>query len=158
MSYPMVEKKIIWLIIVVTLTLIGCADFPSKSKVTTYESSPQQVQTFNKADWHYIRLEENNALAIKGFKPFIGDMHQLTVLEGWLPMGRDIGFEKLASARIRSFFFNCNSPAVALLGTTVRDLNLNIIYQQGGKSLTSVFKESDSAIKDATVYVCAKYL
>ena len=84
---------------------------------------------------------------------------QFNLLEGFLPKGKDLGYQKMVGTRVRHFIFQCDSAIVRLTGMWVRDVELNIMEKMEAgvipiDSYPPIARDSDSAIMMATNYVC----
>lgn len=147
--------------ILITIVMCGCAG----TTESDLPAAPNNIHTIkplptNMEDWQYIRVRNNDTLGFRGFKPLtesdntFDGVYQVNVLEGWLPGGKDIGFGRLAGTRVRSVMFKCSEPSVMLFGTTVRDLKLNVIYEQPASGAMSLSRKTDVTIDEAISYIC----
>lgn len=125
--------------------------------VTTATVQPSVYQT---KEFHYIKKNPNDALGVNAFvKWHYGQFkgsYRATIMEGWLPDGKDLGFSQKAGSRLRGVLFDCDQSEAVLIYTWIGDMQLKTLQEKKlNVGDVIINKESDPALKQAVNYLCA---
>ncbi len=158
--------------LIISSLIYGCAsqtDQPipgsgSKSNfsanVPKYSNRIDQPDVYQVKDFHIIKQANNDTIGVNAFVEWnygkYKGFYRASFMEGWLPDGRDLGFDRKAGARIRAVMFKCDMQDAVVVGTWVQDMELKSLHKQlEGVGDKIVPIESDPALKLGIEYLCA---
>ncbi len=118
-----------------------------------------QPNVYQTKEFHYIKKNPSDALAVNAFVKWhygkFKGYYRATIMEGWLPDGKDLGLSQKAGSRLRGVLFGCNQSDVVLIYSWVGDMQLKMLEEKKliiGDVIMK--KESDAALNQAIDYLC----
>lgn len=78
----------------------------------------------------------------------------VSILEGFKPNGRDLGYPKLAGSRLINVGFECNDKKVVIFQEAILDLNGEILENLPNNDSKVILRNSDPAIERSVNYAC----
>ncbi len=130
-------------------------DSPTQPKNESGNPDIERVSELN-----FIKNEKNDGISIGGYVKMNSGPQKgysrIILTETWLPDGRNLGFDRLAGARMRGFVFKCELPYAYLQDTLITDTKAEKLHRISWKDtgIKKVSRDSDQALGLAMNHIC----
>lgn len=111
------------------------------------------VTSFSAGDWEFLEMGADQAIAVRGILKH-EDTVFFNLLDGYMPHGKDLGYEKIAGGRIRFLLYSCGSKTAELNHIWVRDVEAKLFVDKEMRPTMTIPVNGDRGLERATRYVC----